>query len=131
MKIGDVAKQLGITASRIRYYDSEGMIGQVPRNSGQRELGKSNVLGLELILLAQSVGFSMEEIKLLLAEHGSESPSPETWQSFAASKQLEIRKQMADLKKMDRILDGMKDCTCPTLAECIRLYKAQDKAPKS
>ncbi len=128
MKIGDVAKQLGITASRIRYYDSEGLIGHVPRNSGQRELGKTNVLGLELIMLAQSVGFSMDEIKLLLVEHGSESPSPEMWQTFAATKQSEIRKQMKDLKKMDRILDGMKDCTCPSLAECIQHYKAQEKA---
>jgi len=125
MKIGDVAKRLGISTSRIRYYDRQGMLGKVPRNSGQRELGKSNVLGLELILLAKAVGFSVEEIKLLINEHDSTSPTPEVWQSFAAAKQHEIQKQMASLKKMDRLLEAMKDCSCPSLPECIQNYRNQ------
>jgi len=131
MKIGDVAKKLGITASRIRYYDSEGMIGDVPRNSGQRELGRSNILGIELILLAQSAGFTVDEIKQFLAERESSSASPNAWRTLAETKQQQIRGQMANLKKMDRILeslmDTMKDCTCPTLTECIQHYKAESE----
>jgi DNA-binding transcriptional MerR regulator len=67
MKIGELAKQTGLTASRIRYYESTGLIKSEPRGSnGYREFAAETKLLLDIIVKAQQAGFSLEEIHHLL-----------------------------------------------------------------
>jgi DNA-binding transcriptional MerR regulator len=67
MKIGELAKLSGMAASRIRFYESTGLIETVDRQSnGYREYPKEALLILELINAAKRAGFSLSEIKALL-----------------------------------------------------------------
>lgn len=67
MKIGELAKATGLTASRIRFYESSGLIGVVRRlPNGYRDYSVDAVWILEIITTAQKAGFSLEEIRRLL-----------------------------------------------------------------
>ena len=67
MKIGELAKLSGLTASRIRFYESSGLIKSVERKAnGYRDYGPEAVWILEIITGAQNAGFSLDEIRTLL-----------------------------------------------------------------
>lgn len=67
MKIGGLAKLSGLTASRIRFYESSGLIKSVERKAnGYRDYGPEAVWILEIITGAQNAGFSLDEIRTLL-----------------------------------------------------------------
>ncbi|MDH4567513.1 MerR family transcriptional regulator [Pseudomonas sp. BN414] len=67
MRIGELAKLSGLAASRIRFYESSGLITSVDRKAnGYRDYGQDAVLILEIITGAQAAGFSLEEIRNLL-----------------------------------------------------------------
>lgn len=119
MRIGDVSKTLGIPASTIRYYESEGLIDSPSRVSGRREFGAKALFTLRFVRLAQTAGFSIKEIKLLLASY-DEDPNPSgIWRSLADAKRQSVREQIKDLRRMDRILGKLLDCECETLNECV------------
>ncbi|MDS0794545.1 MerR family transcriptional regulator [Burkholderia pseudomultivorans] len=67
MKIGELAKLSGLTASRIRFYEAEGLITAVERNAnGYRDYAPEAVWMLEIIASAQNAGFSLDQIRTLL-----------------------------------------------------------------
>ena len=67
MKIGELAREAGLRPSRIRYYEEIGLLRTVQRTlKGYRVYGPDSVLILNLIVMAQKAGFSLQEIRLLL-----------------------------------------------------------------
>lgn len=69
MKIGDLAKAVGLTPSRIRFYEAEGLISEPPRqDNGYRNYPPETGLILILIDRAQSFGFSLEQIRQVLPQ---------------------------------------------------------------
>lgn len=67
MKIGELARRTGLTASRIRFYESLGLLPMVDRMpNGYRHYPKGAQMVLELIDTAQQAGFSLDEIRTLL-----------------------------------------------------------------
>lgn len=68
MNIGEVAKQSGVSAKMIRYYESVGLIQRSHRSeSGYRVYCESDVRTLRFLKLARNAGFSIEEIRELLS----------------------------------------------------------------
>ncbi|WP_095053473.1 MerR family transcriptional regulator [Pseudomonas sp. Irchel s3b2] len=69
MKIGELAQQSGLNASRIRFYEAQGLIRQVERQAnGYRRYPPQVLQTLKIIQCAQQAGFSLEELKLLLPD---------------------------------------------------------------
>lgn len=67
MNIGELAKRSGLTNSRIRFYESAGLLKTVERRpNGYRTYPPEAVLVLDLIATAQKAGFSLDEIRTLL-----------------------------------------------------------------
>lgn len=67
MKIGELAKLTGLAPSRIRFYESSGLINSVERKAnGYRDYSSDTVWILEIITGAQGAGFSLDEIRQLL-----------------------------------------------------------------
>ena len=67
MTIGELAQRTGLTNSRIRFYESAGLLKTVDRRpNGYRTYPPEAVLVLELITTAQKAGFSLDEIRTLL-----------------------------------------------------------------
>ena len=71
MNIGELAKQSGLAASRIRFYESEGLISQVGRQAnGYRRYSEDALQTLQLIQSAQQAGFTLQELKALMPAPG-------------------------------------------------------------
>lgn len=69
MKIGELAKRSGLAPSRIRFYESIGLLKTVERGSnGYRTYPQDAVQMLEIISAAQNAGFSLDEIRVLLPQ---------------------------------------------------------------
>lgn len=71
MKIGEIAKAAGITTSRIRFYEREGIIPPAERGAnGYRDYPADLVGLLQFIEQAQSLGFSLREITSVETQAG-------------------------------------------------------------
>ncbi|SDP89188.1 MerR family transcriptional regulator [Ectopseudomonas guguanensis] len=69
MKIGELAQRTGLAASRIRFYESIGLLRLVQRQAnGYRSYPEEAVLVLNLITTAQQAGFSLDELRTLLPQ---------------------------------------------------------------
>lgn len=67
MKIGELARQTGLAASTIRFYEAKGLLKIGSRQSnGYRDYPDEAVTVLRIITDAQHAGFSLEEIRQLL-----------------------------------------------------------------
>ena len=66
MAIGEVAERAGMTTSRIRYYETRGLLPEPKRAAGKRRYGEGVSRRLAIIDAAQRVGFTLEEIRDLL-----------------------------------------------------------------
>ena len=66
MKIGELAKATGLATSRIRFYEASGLIKARRQNNGYREYGPEAAMVLEIIGSAQTVGFTLKQIRELL-----------------------------------------------------------------
>jgi MerR family mercuric resistance operon transcriptional regulator len=66
MRIGELAKKVGITTQAIRYYERIGLFENPARNpSGYRIYEDHAVDFLQFVKKAQSLGFNLQEIKTI------------------------------------------------------------------
>ena len=67
-----VARQLGLRASAIRYYEERGLVEPVSRHSGRRWYGRAEIRRLAIIRYWQeSASMSLDEIGEILAGAGA------------------------------------------------------------
>ncbi|MFJ4157851.1 MerR family transcriptional regulator [Pseudomonas sp. NPDC089752] len=65
MKIGELARRTGLSASRIRFYEASGLIEARRLGNGYRDYPEQAVRALEIITCGQQTGFSLEEMRKL------------------------------------------------------------------
>lgn len=69
MQIGELARRFAVAPSKIRFLENEGLVRPVRRTAaGYREYDEGSAEALAMILQAQSLGFTLEEIKGALAQ---------------------------------------------------------------
>lgn len=66
MKIGEAARQAGVTARTLRYYEEAGLIEPV-REGAQRAFSDYHVTLVRHIVQLKHLGYSLEEIRQILA----------------------------------------------------------------
>lgn len=94
MNIGELARRTGLTSSRIRFYESAGLLTAVDRRpNGYRVYPREAVTVLELITTAQKAGFTLDEIRKLLPSN------LEKWDHGALTKAL--RGKVADIEELE------------------------------
>jgi MerR family mercuric resistance operon transcriptional regulator len=63
-----LAKHSGVNVETIRYYERHGLLPKAPRTpSGYRKFSADHLIRLRFIRRAQELGFSLKEVKELLA----------------------------------------------------------------
>jgi DNA-binding transcriptional MerR regulator len=71
MKIGELAERSGLAASAIRYYERLGLLPKPKRGAnGYREYGDATLEQLHVIDIGQSLGFTLDAIRAVLALEG-------------------------------------------------------------
>lgn len=67
MKIGELARQAGVSIETIRFYERKRLLNEPPRTaSGYRRYGETDLRLLRFIRRAKSLGFSLNEIGAIL-----------------------------------------------------------------
>lgn len=123
LRIGEVAARSGIATSAIRYYEKQGLIARPARRSGWRVYDASVLDRIALIELAKRAGFRLAEIRGLLAGVARRTPPGERWRALTRAKRIELDERIAEARRMQRVLDAVERCRCPTLADCGRAMK--------
>lgn len=73
MRIGELAKQSGMAAHTIRFYEQEGLLPKAERNvNGYRVYNAESLKRLAGIQCAKHLGFSLEDIRLVFAEQSAQ-----------------------------------------------------------
>jgi len=122
LTIGKLAKICGVKADTVRYYERLGLLVPLERSeSGYRKYGQESVKRLNFVRRAQSLGFTLEEIKELLELNQIPEADCADVQNYAEQKIAEIEKRITDLETMK---SGLKELSefCPgqgvPLSEC-------------
>lgn len=115
--IGEVASAAGVATSKLRYYDSIGVVRPVGRVGGRRRYDEAAVDRLTLITAAQAVGFTLAEIKGLFDSYPARQLS-KRWRELAATKRVELERQALQIGRMQMLLEHLEECTCQDEAEC-------------
>ena len=118
MRIGELAYEAGTSCSAIRYYERARLIRAEARVGGQRRFAPSDVQTLRFIQLAQAGGFSISEIRTMVEGYAGGADLDE-WRALAAEKKKGIGRKIAELQRMDAVLDALLTCECATIAECV------------
>ena len=115
LSIGEVAKRTGLRPSALRYYEEAGLLSPAARVSGRRHYDASVLARLRLIACAQQAGFTIAEVRELLA--GEDEP-PARWRSLAERKLREVDAVIEKAQATRRLLEECLRCNCVALEEC-------------
>lgn len=127
VSIGFVAKRTGHAVSLIRYYANEALIPYIRTSGGSRMFSRAVIRRVSFILIAQNLGYSLNEIRQLLATlPDNRTPTKADWARLSKVFNLAIEKQIQQLQKLQVSLDGCIGCGCLSLQKC-RLYNRGDK----
>ena len=124
LSIGELSRRTRVNIATIRYYERIKMLPAPRRTaSGRRVYGPAEMRPLTFIRRARELGFTLDEIRALLAlsAGGARDPCAEV-RELAAAHLAEIRAKITDLKAMERVLaDAVRRCDageapgCPVL----------------
>ena len=124
--IGYVAKRTGATVSALRFYADENLIPTVRAPSGHRLFHRSTIRRVAFILISQSLGYSLVQIKAALSKlPNNRTPTQRDWAALATVFGQEIDDRIRELKVLREKLDGCIGCGCLSLEKC-QLYNPGD-----
>ena len=100
LKIGEVARRAGIGVETLRFYERSGLLDRPARTEGGYRLYDAGALKtLEFIKRAQSLGFTLEEIKRIIAEsRAGQRPCAEVRETVRR-RLAELDEQMAQIRR--------------------------------
>ena len=128
MQIGTVAKKAGLSVDTIRFYERNALLPRAPRTEGGfRQYGESDIDTLGFIRRAQGLGFTLGEVRELLALRQSRMQPCAPVRRRLEQKLVHVHRKLTDLQKLERELRlALRSCNrelhkrsahCPLLGE--------------
>ena len=109
LTIGGVANASGVGVETVRFYEREGLVDRPERPArGHRQYPLSVVGRIRFIRRAQDLGFTLREIRELIALGEATTADCHEVCRLAQGKIDEIDRKVADLSKMRSVLDGLR-----------------------
>jgi MerR family redox-sensitive transcriptional activator SoxR len=121
MSIGEVARRTGLRTSALRYYEEVGILPPPRRVNGRRRYDAVVLTQVAVVRMAQEAGFTIEEVRTLVAGFPEGTPASARWQALAHRKLVEVDALIARAQSMRRVLEESLACGCLTLEACAAL----------
>lgn len=103
LKIGGLARQTGTNAPTIRYYEEIGLLRSANRQAGgQRIYGDADVKQLTFIRRCREFGFSIEQVRSLVAMVQDPASSCVQARDLAQEHLVAIRSKLSELRALER-----------------------------
>ena len=113
MKIGEVAKQSGVSVDTVRFYERVGVLPEPARRpSGYRVYEHDTVERIRLTRELQDIGLSLDEVAHALAAHdaGGSTCESERWRLDVVRERVDAR--LAELTALrHRIIQAQEACS--------------------
>ena len=134
-KIGQVAKETGLSIDTIRFYEKQGLLGRPARTEGGfRVFGSDEIQTLKFVRKAQELGFSLSEIRELFILRSEHVPACSHVKEMIEQKLAGVEQKIEELQRLEHSLmaalrrcnRGLKtaapdhDECCPVLEEISR-----------
>lgn len=121
LTIGGLARRAGVGVETVRFYERRGLVRRPARpRAGYRAYPEEAVGRIRFIRNAQALGFTLQEVKELLALRVTAGTSCAAVRSRAAAKRADVKRRLADLERIEMALDKL-IAACPgrgALADC-------------
>jgi DNA-binding transcriptional MerR regulator len=118
--IGEAARQSGVKAPTIRFYEQIGLLPAPPRSEGNRRQYNGNDLRrLTFIRHARELGFEIDAIRTLLALQDRPGQSCAAADEIARARLAEVELRIASLTALKAELERMvASCAHGTVGQC-------------
>ncbi|MDQ0142916.1 helix-turn-helix domain-containing protein [Cupriavidus necator] len=114
LDIAEVARQAGVPASTLRYYEEKGLIASIGRRGMRRVFDAGVLERLALIALGRAAGFSLDDIAQMFSPQGR--PRIDRQRLAARADELD-----RTIRKLTAMRDGLRHaaaCPAPSHMEC-------------
>ena len=123
IKVGEIAKQVGVNVETIRYYEKIHLMPEPKRlESGYRFYDSKDVKRLLFVKRAKELGFTLKEIKELLELKIESTSKCGDVKHFAEHKLEDVENRINDLLRIKKILSRM-------IHQCINEEVSTDECP--
>ena len=117
--IADLAREFGVTARTIRFYEDRGLIA--PKRAGQRRIyGARDRVRLKLIMRGKRLGLSLEDIGQILDLYEVDPTEVAQLRLFVdklRERKKVLERQRADIAALLKELDGFEERSLALLAD--------------
>lgn len=128
VSIGLIAARTGTAVSAIRYYESEQLIPSIRNAAGHRLFKRSVIRRVSFILIAQNLGYTLNEIREALSTlPDGRTPTKHDWERLSRQFSGHIDQKIERLQRLKDKLNGCIGCGCLSLKVC-QLYNQDDEA---
>lgn len=105
MRISDLEAATGVGRHALRYYEREGLLGEIPRgHNNYRDYPESLAKEVRLLRGMQSLGFSLAEIREVLDGLRARGIDCADGARLVADKRARVEQQIRDLRNVSRLL---------------------------
>ncbi len=119
MNIGHASGRSGLPAKTIRYYEDIALIKPARADNGYRDYSDADVHRLRFLQRSRSLGFSIEECRMLLSLYEDEHRASADVKKMAEEKINQVERKIADLKSLKATLKTLaKSCHGDDRPEC-------------
>lgn len=119
LTIGQLAERSGVAPSALRFYETKGLIASIRTNGNQRRYQSAMLRRIALIQVAQSIGFTLEEITDELSTLPmNHTATKHDWELVAKKWQGQLDSKMAQIKSLQENLTGCIGCGCLSMQKC-------------
>jgi MerR family mercuric resistance operon transcriptional regulator len=111
--IGQLARAATVPTSTVRFYERRGLIAPDARTSSNyRTYGPRAVERLQFIRAAQATGFSLKDVREMLALTYSEEPPCQEVEALIGRRLEDVRERLRELRRVERALTLARDSCC-------------------
>ncbi|WP_440957342.1 helix-turn-helix domain-containing protein [Oceanicaulis sp. LC35] len=126
LDISQVARQTGLRASTLRYYEERGLITAVGRRGLKRLFEEQVIERLAMIALGQAAGFTLDEIAAMFGD--SDQPRIERDRLLEKADELD-----QSIRRLTAMRDGLRhaaDCPHPRHMDCPKFQRIVNAAAR-
>ena len=131
--ISQLAKSAGIpTTTTMRYCERIGLVTPEDRSHGNYRLyGEESLRKVKFIRAAQSIGFTLDDVKALLAAPDSTAASCREVQTLIEERMAEVGQRLKDLRHVQRVLkSSLEKCKETERADCCHVIETLRETAK-
>ncbi len=126
LTIGELALRSGVSASALRFYESEGLISARRTDGNQRRYDRSMLRRVAVIQAGSLAGIPLREIRAALASLPADAaPTKRDWERLSRAWRRDVEERIATLEALRDRLGSCIGCGCLSLRAC-SLFNPRD-----